>query len=165
MLDVIDLRTAPGVTGSAPLHRGGGTCQTVARRVDPSAATTPGNIEQYDPSDPGSADEWADPFEIVIADRSINIVVPPLSGVGLVTAAAVVDAGLTLAVREAGHAVLVEDHIELVPVGLSTATAEDLVELLAATDLPPGPVDRNPLGVAHGRARDGSPSGLGSDQP
>ncbi len=107
----------------------------------------------------------ADPPLIVLCDQALDVRVPPRSGCALITTSPVAGAGATLAVHEAGMAVLLPERVRLAPQTLSRTATADVVEALSAADLPGTgaggaggvsecPQERSPVRahpVAHGR--------------
>ncbi len=77
-----------------------------------------------------------DPLLITLSDRPLAVQVSPRSGCALITGAAVVGAGATLAVQGPGSALLLPERAHLVPQGVSRRATADLVGMLTSTDLP-----------------------------
>ncbi|MDH4017631.1 MAG: hypothetical protein OEV20_09835, partial [Actinomycetota bacterium] len=77
-----------------------------------------------------------DPLLITLSDRPLAVQVSPRSGCALITGAAVVGAGATLAVQGPGAALLLPERTPLVPQRVSRSATADLVGMLTSTDLP-----------------------------
>ncbi len=77
-----------------------------------------------------------DPLLITLSDRPLAVQVSPRSGCALITDAAVVGAGATLAVQGPGAALLLPERTPLVPQSVSGRATADLVGMLTGTDLP-----------------------------
>jgi hypothetical protein len=101
----------------------------------------------------GEPDPWeGDPVELVLADRPVPVVVPGRSGAGLITTDVGAPAGATLELDGQGGAVLHPEGLAIVPQTLAAAATIRLVEVLAATELPPvaeaDPSPTAPVGAA-----------------
>ncbi|MGB8022639.1 MAG: LysM peptidoglycan-binding domain-containing protein [Candidatus Nanopelagicales bacterium] len=87
----------------------------------------------------------AEPVEVVLADAPVDVDVPPWCGAVLMTSAPGTGAGAILHLAEDGRALLTPDEVWLRPQSLPARSAEQLADVLRATDLPAGCEPASPV--------------------